>query len=483
MKNKELVDYIHDSLERGSLESEVRTALSRNGWGESEIDDGFKHVQKTTVPETDILEVPAAPSKQKNEGIGLRDLSASQILLYLGGLIVVLAGIIYIGISWSEWGPIARIFAIFLPMMICYCAGFLLWFLNQSREQAIAFVVTGSLLFPLFLSIGFKELGLFAQPFSDGFGLSVSLLTFLLYVALSFIFRFPIWSFLYHSVGLFVYYYFAKVLGVNGFESTTLAWLFLILGTLYLFSSLLYWRSGKEKESHYVYVVGTIVLVLAFVRLFLETIEEKHLAWILLVFGVGYFVLGLWLESQKEKRHCQTPYLVGVAVLFFSLVRLGIDGTLLKGIVGPIEVARDIIVGWSNVVIGTIFLTSGWGIAKVKKFQLEEGAHYKEFFDLVGPLFILGSFWYLGLGGVKPIYETLLLLSSLGFIFGSIPNLSRQYLYTGTLFLVIYIFAIGGEYFQHDVGWPLTLFVAGFVSMGIGVAIEIIRRKYFLGKK
>ena len=82
-------------------------------------------------------------------------------------------------------------------------------------------------------------------------------------------------------------------------------------------------------------------------------------------------------------------------------------------------------------------------------------------------------------GGKEPVYEPLLLFSSLGFIFGSIVNKSRQFLYLGTLFLIIYIFDIGAEYFESNVGWPITLFVAGLASMGIGFGIEKLRRKYF----
>ena len=47
------------------------------------------------------------------------------------------------------------------------------------------------------------------------------------------------------------------------------------------------------------------------------------------------------------------------------------------------------------------------------------------------------------------------------------------------LFLIIYIFDIGGEYFQNQIGWPITLFVAGILSMGVGIGIEVIRRNYF----
>lgn len=95
------------------------------------------------------------------------------------------------------------------------------------------------------------------------------------------------------------------------------------------------------------------------------------------------------------------------------------------------------------------------------------------------PVAILGGLFGLGLDGKKFVYETMLLLGSLGFIFFSIPIKSRTFLYVGTWFLIVYIFGIGGEYFQNQVGWSITLFIAGLLSMSIGFGMEKLRKQYF----
>lgn len=483
MTNKQILDYAQKSLERGYSVEQINTALSEQGWSPAEINESLLKAQQIIQQKSSVPIAPPAPPKKSDWNIELKSLSASQILLYLGGLIVVLAGVIYIGINWSQWGSSAHILAIFLPMLICYVAGSPMFFNSEYKKQGIVFLFVGSLLFPFFLSILFKEMGIFAKPFNDNFNLAVSLLSFILYLASNFIFRFPVWSFLYQGTGLFIYYFFLKLIGIESVfgKEAAMAWLFLIPGTVYLFLSLFYDKKGRKEDAHYSYVLGALVLILSFVRLFGETFSnnKEHLSYLLFIFGAAYFLIGIFYEKRNFKKYCQVPYLLGAGIVFFSLLRLSIDGALLRDLTqSPARHDYDII-GWSNVIAGGIYLLIGWSLKKLKNFQLEEASKYKEFFNLIGPFWFLGSIFYLGLNGKKPVYETLLLLSSLGFIFGSIPKLSQQFLYIGTLFLVIYIFSIGGEYFQNDIGWSITLFVAGLISMGIGVAIEIIRRRYF----
>lgn len=486
MVNKQILDYVQKSLEGGYSVEQISTALTGQGWNPTEINEALLKAQEIIQQKSAAPVAPPAPSKKSEWNIEVKSLSASQILLYLGGLIVVLAGVTYICINWSQWGSAARIFAILLPMLICYGAGAPMFLSGEHKKQGILFLVVGSLLFPFFLIILFKELQIFAQPFNDNFNLTVFILSFILYLCSSFIFRFPVWSFLYQGTGLFVYYFFLKLIGVESFfEKATMSWLFLIPGTAYLFLSLFYDKNEQKDEGHYSYVIGALVLVLSFVRLFGETFfnNKEHLSYLLLIFGVAYFLLGIFYEKSNLKKYCQAPYFIGAGIVFFSLLRLAIDGTLLKDFTGSTAYYDRDIIGWSNVIVGVIYLLIGWGIEKLKFLQLEVAPKFKELFNFVGPLLTLGAIFYLGLEGKKPVYETMLLLSSLGFIFGSIPRLSRQYLYIGTLFLIIYIFDIGGEYFQNDVGWPIVLFVAGLISMGIGVAIERVRRRYFAASK
>lgn len=426
MPKKQLLDYVQKSIEGGYTNEQIRSALLQQGWNNDDINEAMAKVQEIINQKTNAPIAPPAPKKSE-WNIDFKSLTASQILLYLGGLIVFLAGVIYIGINWKEWGSGARIFAILLPMLVVYGVGIPLWFGGQYRKQSIVFIFTGSLLFPLFLSVFFKELNIFTEPWSNNFGLTVSLLTLGLYLLLSFIFRYPIWSFLCPATGLFVYYYLLKVLGIeNLFEKETMAWAFLLPGVLYL--------------------------------------------------SLGYFY-----ENAQKRDYSKYPYFLGVLTIFFSLSRLAMDGSLLKTFTGDAGgySVRQSLVGWSTVVVGITYLALAWLSEKLKNLKLDEAGKYKIFFDFVGTFAILGAIFYLSTDGKKPVYETLLLLSSLGFIFASIPKLSRQFLYIGTLFLVVYIFDIGGEYFQNQVGWPITLFIAGLISMGIGFGIEKLRRQYF----
>ncbi|MFC1629734.1 DUF2157 domain-containing protein [Patescibacteria group bacterium] len=425
MANKKLLNYIQKSIEGGRTDEQISSALLQQGWSSDEIDEAITKAEEIISQKKDTANMPSAPKKSE-WNIDLKSLTVSQVLLYLGGLIMVLAGIIYVGINWQEWGSGARVFAILLPMIVLYGAGASLWFGGEYRKQSIVFIFTGSLLFPLFLSVAFDELNMFVELWNNNFGLTVSFLALGLYLLLAFIFRHPIWSFLCPATGLFVYYYFLKVLGIeNLLESGAMAWAFLLPGALYLF--------------------------------------------------LGYFY-----ENMQKRDYSRYPYLLGVFTVFFSLFQLAIGGDLLKTFIGGADsYLEQSLVGWSSVIVGIIYLALAYFFEKLKNLKLNEAGRYKAFFNFVGAFTVLSAIFLLSVDGKKPFYETLLLLSSLGFIFASIPKLSKKFLYIGTLFLIVCIFNIGDEYFQNQVGWPITLFVAGLVSMGVGFGIEKLRRQYF----
>ena len=60
------------------------------------------------------------------------------------------------------------------------------------------------------------------------------------------------------------------------------------------------------------------------------------------------------------------------------------NGTLLKDFTGSTARYDQDIIGWSNVIVGVIYLLLAYAIEKLKNFQLEEAPRYKEFFNLVG---------------------------------------------------------------------------------------------------
>ncbi len=414
----------------GFSSEEISNVLIEKGWDSAEINEAFRKVQEIMKEKQTLKVMPPAPSKKFDWSINFNSLSISQIFLYLGGLIVIVAGIIYIGINWEQWGPFSRILAIFIPMIICFGVGIKMIFDSDSQKQSEVFLAVGLLILPLFLSVMFQELEIFKEPFDDSFFFSVSLVAFLSYISLKLLFSLSIFNYFNQVAGLFVYYFFFKFIGVS-------------------------------------------------------SIIEAHpslMAWLLFFLGIMYFSLGIYFELNDLKNYCRLSYFLGALLLFFSLGRLGSEGDLINdalfGSTRHSEYGQEII-GWSNFFVGIFYLIIAHVIEKLKDYHFDEMSKYKDFFYIVGPFWVLAAIFFLGLGGKKPIYETLLLFSSLGLIFGSILRLRKPYLILGTLFLVVYIFSIGGEYFKNKVGWPITLFFAGLISMGISVLMERIKKEYF----
>src|SRR3989338_6045794 len=481
--NKQLLDYIQQSLEKGCAVEQIRVALVKQGWSENEINEAITKAQEAISQKLLTQSLPLAPRKKAEWELSLKNISASQILLYLGALVVVLAGVIYVGIGWSHWGAIPRILAIFVPMVICFGTGVALWPAEHQKKQSLVFLVVGALLFPLFLVVALKELQVFSEPFSIGFCLTVSSLALLLYLGLNVIFRSPVWAFLYHLVFLFAYYFFLRIMGFESIaESGVIAWLFLIPATAYVGGSIWYEKRGETEAGYYSYVFGVFAILFAFIRLLQEMPNSAVWLVAFLLAGIAYFGMGMLYEKNGYYKYCQGLYLLGAGVVFFALLRAGFYGTVLIGAMGIVSVESEKVIGWSNVILGVLYLFLAVSMGELKKLRFHEAARYAEFFEGVGCFWFLGALHYLGLGGREPVDETLVLLGSLGFIFLSVLRISRQFLYIGTMSLIIYIFSIGGEYFENSVGWPLTLFVAGLASMAVGVGIEKMRRRYFSTK-
>jgi hypothetical protein len=198
--------------------------------------------------------------------------------------------------------------------------------------------------------------------------------------------------------------------------------------------------------------MGSTILVFSFIRLFLESYNDKvYILWMLVFLGIIYFATGIFFEKNKFKAYAPNLYFIGAGAVFVALWRLGSRGIIL-GLTSD-ELNYDNYtdkVGWSNLIVGTIYLLIAFIAEKLKNWNLETAPKYKNWFNFVGCLWVLGSIFTLGVGGHKPIYETLLLIMSLSFIFGSISNKTLTFLYLGTMFLIVYIFSIGGEYFQNN---------------------------------
>lgn len=529
MSESDLVQFALRALQASHSPEEIRSSLKEKHWSDKEIDNAIRHAEEQFKYMAEKpLEAPE-PKKHSEWDIQLKGLTASQILLFLGAIIVVIAGITYITLNWQYWSEWGRIAAIFIPTALCYLIGITTWVINATYKKiAVFFLFAGSLLVPLLLSIIFKELSLFSENYNQPFIFTVSLLTLIVFVVHRLLTKFPVWSFLAYATGIIVYFTFWTTLGVKGIDaSTETSWLLMLLAIGYFVVHMLYDGKSYAKEGQSPFILGILVLIFSFLRIFPESFDDPVFAWLLLVIGALFFLSGLALEWYQHKKFSGTFYFFGAAIVLIVLLRLGFDGSLVgyeiprytydpysgesrvetppqydeldeeaspiaEPVVDKDEVVTPVdyeyeevesynhdIVGWSNVLTGVLFFLIAGILWLLKKTKLTEASSYWKFFYFVAPLWVLGSIWFLGLDGNKFWYESLLLIASLGFVFGSIPKKSQLFLYSGTLFLIVYIFAIGGEYFQNNIGWPITLFIAGILSMSVGAGVEVLRRQFF----
>ncbi|MDO8657632.1 MAG: hypothetical protein Q7K55_02750 [Candidatus Levybacteria bacterium] len=111
--------------------------------------------------------------------------------------------------------------------------------------------------------------------------------------------------------------------------------------------------------------------------------------------------------------------------------------------------------------------------------------------DLTGALYNFGSLFFLGaafvLGGWSPSQNIMWEIIFPGLVFSilflSVYLKSRSFLTFGTIFLMVYILKITGEYFSGTLGWPLSLMICGIILIGIGYYAFTINKKYLSVKQ
>lgn len=113
-------------------------------------------------------------------------------------------------------------------------------------------------------------------------------------------------------------------------------------------------------------------------------------------------------------------------------------------------------------------------------FAREHTSAISNFLYNFGIIGLLGS--ALALGGWTPeqhaFWELVYPLLVFGAIFASIYIKNKTFLTWGTIFLMIYIMKITGEYFSTGLGWPLALVLAGLAMIGVGYMSVSLKKKY-----
>jgi hypothetical protein len=130
--------------------------------------------------------------------------------------------------------------------------------------------------------------------------------------------------------------------------------------------------------------------------------------------------------------------------------------------------------GAALILAGVLLMAAGYAAAASGR------PTYAAMPDLFGSLALMSGLTTLGADGHKPGWELLMAAGSLGFVAASVWRRNQRYLLTGALFTIISVFDLGFEYFEDTAGLPVTLIVCGLLSMGVGFAVQRVRKEYLL---
>ncbi len=424
MDDSRLLEFILQSLAQSRPKEEVRAALEGKGWSKEEIDEGLARATRLLEPTAALPQAPAKHiSRAATPAVDLSRVTAARIFLFLGAAIIVSAAGFFISINWEEWSGFQRFGSILTPMLVCAAAGLLLWFLSQ-RAVAVYFLLTAGLLIPfvVYMAVWGPSAGepeyYIQQPVLLHWGFSLGVATIVYLLCRRFI-PHPSWSLL---AGL-------------GF---VLCVAFSIGGVL---------KTDPELTVHRFALIASALVLLA----------------------------GLYAERGRQTSDAMLLYLVAWVGLVFSLLVLGFSGGML-----PTHIVEQRahgttganVHGVSTVLAGTV----GLGLAYLTRVLSDIGftglSVYRGILGFFGCGMLLFGAFLTGVDGELPVYETAFLLLSLAAIFVGQRIRVRSFLYLGTLFVIVYVFSTGFEYFEDEMGWPIILFCAGLVSMVIGFAVD-----------
>ena len=399
------------SLENAALKEELevlkRESIRLKKITEEITQENLQLKQRSKRLEKENIELKQETDDESVLG-NLKKLTAKSIMLYLGGFIIVMSGLVLAAMNSSDWGTLLRIFAVAGPMIVLLTAGFFI--LKKEQILGSIFLFGAALLVPLMFTVTFLE----CKLFSSSIGIFVSAASIVLYILLNFICQNAMWSLFYSSTGCFLLYYILEKLGV------------------------------------------------------------KHYSLFFLLPAFSYIGLGIWFEKRQKSKLSKNLYFIGCMVLFCSLLDWARQGTIFSSIQ---EIKKQL--AFSTALIASVYLAFGFLFEKADRFKANFLQLYSTFFYFFGAFLFMGSFSILSIGPKAILYELIVLIMSLGFIFINIWKASKIFLYTGALFLVFYIFCIGGKYFHTAIGWPLTLLISGFLSIFVGWQIGRIQNTYF----
>jgi hypothetical protein len=273
---------------------------------------------------------------------------------------------------------------------------------------------------------------------------------------------------LYYIGGAIVFLGIAILVGQNW---STLSFLTKLIATLgaAIAAYIVGWIFSRDAKTETVggafYLISALVLPIGlYVLLYNAGLDTGTAATQSLISGISF---GIFLLSYAIfRKHIFTLFSIIFGTWFFF--------NLTNFMVGGNPIFDWHFAAYRTLAVGLSYILIGYAFAKGEKASLS-GFLYG--FGILG---FLGA--ALALGGWSPeeniFWETVFPILAFATLFVSVHLKSKSFLTFGALFLMAYILKITGEYFSHDLGWPLALVLAGLLLIAVGYLYVYLRKKY-----
>ena len=379
-----------------------------------------------------------------------RELSLSQVCLYLGGWIVVLGSFVLFYKSWEEipinWRPIPAIAATMLMMAL----GGFLWRRAESR-LSIGFFATANLLIPItvLLTLGQWEV---LSPANYPWGTETI------------------------SEGLSELDSYLVVGNVQLF--------FCFLCSL-LFSAIILWITASSLFVLFGVIAFLATLSTCYVAAGMENWPADILFGRYLVPGIGLFALGAVVDRRRHFDYAWPLSVIGLVVLVASLSGIAISPNTLFGWfwVEPPFLDEIELHFLSFLCNGIIYI----GLALVcTRLRTPLQRSLAQVLNWLGPLHVLASLRMLdhddaSLSEIRRlVYRFLLPIVSLGLVFGSVLRQMKSYFYSGLGGIAAAVHKFTVEHLDKFFAWPVSLIITGVVWMLISWLVPRLKERLIL---
>ena len=369
--------------------------------------------------------------------IEARQLSLSQVCLYLGGWIAVLGSFVLFYKSWEQipilWRPMPALAATALMAAL----GITMWKRNESR-LAVGFLATANLLIPIAVLLMLGQ---------------------------------------WHILPASHYPWGTESLARGSTDASSYLALgnvqLCIASSLWLAFSLYFLRTTRSS----IFAIFSIIAFLMFLTVCyvigdIVNWERETIAAHYLIPGIGLFIVGIVLDRRGYVHYAVPLCVIG---LILVVVCLSVLAKLKKVlIVEPSFLSSDELIFLNFMCNGVIYLVLA-GICRLFKTRLQRSL--AQILNWLGPIHILGGLRVLDFdrftvpASHQIVYRTLLPIASIAFVFGSVARQMKSFFFSGLGGIALAVHKLTTKTFEGLFAWPVSLIITGIIWMFVSFLV------------